>query len=96
MNEVVEEIMYDYIISTVTPEDMKKITNADDVLECIDEEAEEEIKDRVWSLLKEELNYRSIIKALYNWRKNICNSEIETDDDEREESKYSEDDSDSD
>jgi hypothetical protein len=96
MNIVVEDIMYDYIISTVTPEDMKKITNADDVLECIDEEAEEEIKDKVWNLLKEQLNYRSIIKAIYNWRKNVCDSDIETDDEETEQPESSEDSSDSD
>lgn len=56
-----EEIIYDWILS-LPDEEMKDVTSAGDVLDCINEEAEEEIKNELWNVIKNQISYSAILR----------------------------------
>jgi hypothetical protein len=66
----VEDMMHEWIIS-LPIEEVKEITNPGDVIASINEEAEEEMKNRLWELVKYEINFFSLIERLQNYTNNI-------------------------
>ena len=74
-----EEMMYTWLI--MLPEDeQREITHWQAIDAAINEEAEEEMKEEIWRLLKNNLNYRAILQRL-----KIHLDEIETQSVEEEE-----------
>lgn len=87
--EQTEGILYDYIIQILPLEEIKEIHNGDDIINSLSSDAEEDIKERVWELIKEELNYKSIVEAVKDWLRNNTNTS-EDDSEEEEEDEDSE------
>ena len=81
--QLTEEILFDYI-SLLPTNEVSKIYNGSDILNSLSYDAEQDIKDRVWELLKEELNYKNIIISLHNWLKNQSYNEIEEEEESEE------------
>jgi hypothetical protein len=82
--QLTEEILYDYITKILPTPEIKEISNGNDILNSLSYDAEEDIKERVWEAIKEELNYRSVIEAVQDWLKNVCDSDVEEEQDEDE------------
>jgi len=83
----VEDMMHEWIIS-LPIEEVKEITNPGDVIASINEEAEDEMKNRLWELVKYEINFFSLIERLQNYTNNIKkveDSETESEQEEEEE-----------
>ena len=80
----VEEILFKYVTETLTLGEITKIHCGGDILNSLSMDAEEEIKERVWELIKEEMNYRRIVDEIHDWLKknSICD---DADDEEEEE-----------
>jgi hypothetical protein len=63
--EELEEMMYTWLI--MLPEDeQREITHWHAIDAAINEEAEDEMKERIWNLLRSNLNYRAILERLKN------------------------------
>lgn len=75
--QLTEEILYDYITKVLPTPEIKEINNGNDILNSLSYDAEEDIKERVWEAIKEELNYRSVVEAVQDWLKNVCDSDVE-------------------
>jgi hypothetical protein len=58
-----EEIVYDWLIS-LPNDDLDEIHNGNDVLAAINEEAEEEMKNEIWAVIKHQMSYGDILKNL--------------------------------
>ena len=81
-----EDLIYDWIMM-LPVEDQKLIHNGADVIECINEEVETEIKEQLWYSIKNSLNYRAILNRLTLH----LNSVVETDDEDKENEEEDED-----
>lgn len=64
--------------------EIRQIYNGEDILNSLSYDAIEDIKDRVWELLKDELNYLLIVDKIRTDLKNAPDTEIE-DEEENEE-----------
>ena len=69
-----EEIIYDWIIS-LPDDEMTEITSPGAVLGCINEEAEEEIKNELWNVIKNNISFSAILN---NVRLYIQNNKVDT------------------
>ena len=82
--QLTEEILYDYITKVLPTPEIKEISNGNDILNSLSPDAEEDIKERIWEAIKEELNYRSVVEAVQDWLKKVCDSDVEDEEDEDE------------
>jgi len=82
--QLTEEILFDYITELLPINEVKEIYNGSDILNSLSYDAEEDIKERVWNLLKEELNYKHIIESVKNWLKSQSYNNIEEDEENEE------------
>lgn len=78
--EEVEENMLTWIMMLPIAE-QREIRNGSDIINCIDEEAEQDMKDAVWESIKNSLSYRTILNRLHIHLNNI----IETPEESEEE-----------
>ena len=76
--QLTEETLYDYV-RTLSVEDAREIHNGSDILNSLSPDAEEDLKERVWDLVKQELNYRNIVELVYEWLQNQPEEEVEED-----------------
>jgi len=83
----VEDMMHEWIIS-LPIEEVKEITTPCDVIASINEEAEEEMKNRLWELVKYEINFFALIERLQNYTNNIKKVEDSETESEQEEEEY--------
>jgi hypothetical protein len=61
--EEAEDCIYDWIISL--PEDeIRDIHDGEAILNSLNEEAEEEIKDQLWESIKSSLNFKTILNKI--------------------------------
>ena len=84
--------MHDWIISLPIDE-VKEVMTPGDVIASINEEAEEEMKNRLWELVKYEVNFFALIERLQNYTNNIKkeeDSETESENEQEEEEYNSE------
>jgi len=58
-----EEVVYDWLIS-LPNDDLDEIHDGNDVLATINEEAEEEIKNELWNVIKNQMSYGNILRNL--------------------------------
>jgi len=56
-----EQMLLEWIVRHLDRDEQKNIYNGEDVLRSLSMDAEDEVKERVWELVKRELNYRWIV-----------------------------------
>jgi len=76
-----EHMLLEWIVRHLDRPEQKDIQNGEDVLRSLSMDAEEEVKERVWELVKRELNYRWIVDKV----KDEVANQPETDNEEEEE-----------
>jgi hypothetical protein len=79
----IEQILFDYI-KLLPIYDIKNIHNGQDIFNALHPDAEQDIKDVLFDLIKQELDYRYIIDNIKDWLKNQSDSVIEDTEDEEE------------
>ena len=79
----IEQILFDYI-KLLPIYDIKNIHNGQDIFNALHPDAEQDIKDVLFDLIKQELDYRYIIDNIKDWLKNQSDSLIEDTEDEEE------------
>lgn len=82
MDEI-DGMIWDWIMM-LPEEDQRRITNPRDVIECINEEAEEEIKTQLWELIKSRIDYNTILNNLRLYLGNIIETDYSSDEEEEE------------
>lgn len=80
-----EEYLFDYVVNILSRKEVKEIQTKYDILNSLNDDAEEDIKNEVWSAIKEELNYRRIIEEVGEWLKNTSSEDEEEEEEEEEE-----------
>ena len=78
--QLTEETLYDYV-TNLPVEDAREIHNGNDILNSLSHDAEEDLKERVWELVKQELNYRGIVELVQEWLENHQEPEEELEED---------------
>jgi hypothetical protein len=84
MNNVVqyaEEVVYDWLIS-LPNEDLDEIHNGNDIIAAINEEAEEEMKNEVWNVIKNQMSYGDILTNLRLYLSNQIRTAPESEEEE--------------
>ena len=76
-----EHMLLEWIVRHLDRPEQKNIYNGEDVLRSLSMDAEDEVKERVWELVKRELNYRWIVDKV----KDEVANQPETEDEENEE-----------
>ena len=76
-----EHMLLEWILRHLDRPEQKDIHNGEDVLRSLSMDAEEEVKERVWELIKRELNYRWIVDKV----KDEVANQPDTDKDEEDE-----------
>ena len=84
--QLTEETLYDYVTNILPVDDTRNIHNGNDILNSLSHDAEEDLKERVWELVKQELNYRNIVELVHEWLENQPQEEIEEENETVEES----------
>jgi hypothetical protein len=79
----VEQILFDYI-KILPIYDVKDIHNGQDIFNALHPDAEQDIKDVLFDLIKQELDYTHIIDNIKDWLKDQSESIIEDSEDEEE------------
>lgn len=82
--QLTEETLYDYVTNILPIEDAREIHNGSDILNSLSPDAEEDLKERVWDLVKQELNYRNIVELVQEWLENQPQDELEEEEQEQE------------
>jgi HEPN domain-containing protein len=80
-----EHMLLEWIVRHLDRPEQKNIHDGEDVLRSLSMDAEEEVKDRVWELIKRELNYRWIVDKVKDEVANQPETDNEEDEDEEEE-----------
>lgn len=75
IKQEVEELIYAYITNTKT-----KVNCPNDILEELTYDAVEDIKERIWELIKYEIDYRSIFDEIE--KSDYCDTESDLDEEE--------------
>jgi hypothetical protein len=65
-----EEVVYDWLIS-LPNDDLDQIHDGNDILATINEEAEEEIKNELWNVIKNQMSYGDILRNLRLYLSNL-------------------------
>ena len=76
-----EHMLLEWILRHHDRPEQKNIYNGEDVLRSLSMDAEDEVKERVWELVKRELNYRWIVDKV----KDEVANQPETDNEEENE-----------
>ena len=79
-----ENILFDYIMKCLTVKEMKELWIGRDILQSITYDAEEEIKNEVWEIIKQNLDYSNIIFKVKEHLKNVADSSDEEDEETTE------------
>ena len=90
MNDIlgeVEQMLAEYIIQMCSREEKKEIWNSSDVLNALAIDAEEEVKDRIWFLVKGAVNWQEVVSKVKDdlALEPESQSESETEDEEEDE-----------
>ena len=78
-----EQMLLQWILNHLDRAEQKDIHNGEDVLRSLSMDAEDEVKNQVWELVKRELNYRWIVDKV----KDEVSNQPETEDEDEEEEK---------
>jgi len=83
-----EDLIFTWI-TTLPMNDQRAITSSSAIINCMDDEAEEEIKNEIWETIKNSVSYNAILNRLYVHLNNIIETP-EKSEEEEEESEESE------
>jgi len=89
-----EGMLLEWIVRHLDRDEQKNIYNGEDVLRSLSMDAEDEVKERVWELVKRELNYRWIVDKVKDEVANQPETENEEDEEDEEMENGSQSDSD--
>lgn len=81
----VEDMMVTFLTECVSKDERKEIWNGEDCLNALTHDAEEDIKQQLWDLVKSELNWKFIVDKV----RNLMRNEMSCSDDEEIETKGS-------
>jgi HEPN domain-containing protein len=76
-----EGMLLEWIVRHLDRDEQKNIHNGEDVLRSLSMDAEDEVRNQVWELVKRELNYRWIVDKV----KDEVANQPETDKEEEDE-----------
>lgn len=76
-----EEVVYDWLL-TLPNDDLDEIHNGNDIISTINEEAEEEMKNELWSVIKHQMSYGDILKNLKLYLSNQIRTAPESEEEE--------------
>jgi len=79
-----EHMLLEWIVRHLDRDEQKNIYNGEDVLRSLSMDAEEEVKERVWELVKRELNYRWIVDKVKDEVANQPETDIEEDEEDED------------
>jgi len=79
-----EHMLLEWIVRHLDRDEQKNIQNGEDVLRSLSMDAEEEVKERVWELVKRELNYRWIVDKVKDEVANQPETDIEEDEEDED------------
>jgi hypothetical protein len=88
MDEVkgeVEDMVIKFITQCLTKEERKEIWNGEDCLQSLTNDAVVDIQERLWDLVKSELNWRFIVDKVRKYVKDEASSSESEDEEEEEE-----------
>ena len=77
-----EQMLLEWIVRHLDRDEQKNIYNGEDVLRSLSMDAEDEVKNQVWELVKRELNYRWIVDKVKDELANQPETEDENEVDE--------------
>jgi HEPN domain-containing protein len=77
-----ESMLLEWIVRHLDRSEQKDIHNGEDVLRSLSMDAEDEVKNQVWELVKRELNYRWIVDKVKDEVSNQPDTENEDEDEE--------------
>ena len=89
-----EHMLLEWIVRHLDRPEQKNIYNGEDVLRSLSMDAEDEVKERVWELVKRELNYRWIVDKVKDEVANQPETDKEEDEEDEEAKNGSQTDSD--
>ena len=75
-------MLLEWIVRHLDRSEQKDIHNGEDVLRSLSMDAEDEVKNQVWELVKRELNYRWIVDKVKDEVSNQPDTENEDEDEE--------------
>jgi HEPN domain-containing protein len=78
-----ESMLLQWIVRHLDRSEQKDIHNGEDVLRSLSMDAEDEVKNQVWELVKRELNYRWIVDKV----KDEVSNQPETENEDEEDGK---------
>lgn len=81
----VEQMLAEYIIQMCSREEKKEIWNGEDILNALSMDAEEEVKDRIWFLVKGAVNWQTVVDKVKDDLATEPESESESESDNEEE-----------
>jgi len=82
-----EDIIYQWIMA-LPEEDQRSLHNGADIINSITTDAEEDIKNELWEIIKNSLSYRSILHRLVIHLNEIIETQSVSEDEELEEEEY--------
>jgi hypothetical protein len=78
-----EDLIFNWIM-TLPESDQRDLHNGAGIIECIDEDAEEDIKNELWESIKNSLSYRSILNRLVVHLNEVVETQSEEESEEEE------------
>jgi len=92
MNDIldeVEQMLAEYIIQMCSRDEKKEIWNGADILNALSMDAEEEVKDRIWCLVKGAVSWQAVVDRvkddLATEPESESESEVESENEEEDE-----------
>lgn len=79
-----EDLIFTWIMS-LPKNEQRAITCGSAVIDCIDEEAEEELKTELWESIKNSISYIAILNRLSVHLNNIVETPVDSEEEEEEE-----------
>ena len=62
--EETEDLIFKFVIECLDTEEQEQLECEDDIMQKMTTDHEEEIKDRLWYILKQEVNWRNILDRI--------------------------------
>jgi tetrahydromethanopterin S-methyltransferase subunit A len=64
MESTIADVLYQYTCNRLSEEQIKRIYSASDILNTIEDDDEEEIKEEIWNIVKYSLHWKSLIDMI--------------------------------
>jgi len=94
MNDILDEVEHmlaEYIIQMCSREEKKEIWTGADILNALSMDAEEEVKDRIWCLVKGAVSWQTVVDRVKDDLTTEPESESESESENEEENEQEDD-----